>query len=99
MTNRKLAAMHARFGIDESHKCKDCNHLISYTANRRWYKCECYGNSSSEATDWRLKWIACGLFNQEYDGYPVKEILKHSPKYNNPESQVEGQMSIGDLYG
>lgn len=50
------------YGYDEKHRCKDCAHLCSYQANRKWYKCEKMGKSASSATDIRLKDFACKLY-------------------------------------
>ena len=97
MALKKIDLMHEIFGENPGHKCAECKNLISYTANRKWYKCLCYGDTSSEATDWRLKYTACGLFNMSYMGTPIIEIKKHMPKTDASEVyECEGQMSIED---
>lgn len=82
-TGWKIDAMHTQYGKRSGKLCKDCDYLCSYTANRRWYKCRMYGVSSSEATDWRLSYVACGLIDhpgQEIDPrYTVLERLKREP--------------------
>lgn len=92
---RKIDLMHELFGEIPDRKCKDCQHLCSYTANRKWYKCAVYGESSSEATDWRLKWTACGMIDVPLlTNYPiVKQVrfLNRKPKEND---QIEGQVSL-----
>ncbi len=90
---KKIGRMYELFGHCENNEaiCKNCKHLTSYTANRRWYKCECFGNSSSESTDWRIGWLACGLYNKPYDGKPVVEIRARKKK---KDLQVEGQMEM-----
>lgn len=91
---RKIDAMHSIFGIDPQHKCKDCEHLCSYTASRKWYKCEVYGTTRSDATDWRLSNTACGLYpNKEYKGRPVIETLKGNHAHKE-EGHIEGQMTL-----
>lgn len=85
--------MHKLFSVDEKHRCKECINLRLYTKSKRYYKCICYGISGSEATDWRQKWIACGLYNKEYDGVSVIEIKKYMPKQKK-NVQIEGQMSL-----
>lgn len=93
----KIDLMHKMFGEDPEHKCAECKNLSSYTASKKWYKCSCYGNTSSEATDWRLKYTACGLFNMSYKGTPIIEIKKHMPRVDTSETyECEGQMSIED---
>lgn len=100
MATRKIDLMHKLFGEISNRKCKDCQHLHCYTANRKWYKCEVYGESSSEATDWRLKWTACGMIDiAEYKGIQiVKQVrpLNWKPK---EDMQVEGQINLFDLKG
>lgn len=90
--NRKIDLMHDLFGIADG-ICRDCNHLCKYTANRTWYKCEIYGKTSSEASDWRLKWQACGL-----KGLPKPEsmrpVIEHSRKNVKEDIQIDGQMSL-----
>ena len=92
--------MHYMFGSGHpSNKCKTCEHLISHTEGRRWYKCECYGDTSSEATDWRLKHPSCALYNMPYKGVPAIEIKKHMKRGKQSvldNYECEGQMSMFD---
>lgn len=94
---KKIYMMYKLFGQakDKDARCIGCCHLTSYTAGRKWYKCECYGTSSSAATDWRCSWHACGLYNQQYGGKLIKEVKKHQSKEKH-EDQVEGQLSLFD---
>lgn len=92
MTIRKIDLMHDLFREVTNKTCKDCCHLVSYTASKTWYKCECYGISNSEGTDWRLKWTACGLINQDYDGNPVVKMVQK--KTTKKETVMEGQVSL-----
>ena len=100
VSTKKIDLMHEMFGEDPEHKCAECENLISHTANtanRIWYKCSCYGDTSSEATDWRLKYTACELFNMPYKGTPIIEIKKHMTRVDASETyECEGQMSIED---
>ena len=84
MVDRKIFAMHKRFGECGSCRCKDCSHLISGKYHDRTYhKCELYGLSHGESTDWRLSYVACGQFNAEIDldlWRPVIEVLKSLPR-------------------
>ena len=95
MSKDRIKLMHKLFGIDEKHICKTCKNLITAKMNRSYNKCICYGKSCSEATDWRQKWIACGLYNKDYDGVPVIEIKKHMPRPKK-DTQIEGQTSLFD---
>ena len=95
MTIRKIDFMHKLFGELPDRKCKDCPYLVSHTANRKYYKCEVYGNTSSDASDWRLKYTACGLIDKpEVSINPVINLLR---MYNKkPEEQTEAQVSLFD---
>lgn len=54
-----------RYGYQQDHRCKECQHLVKSVANRTHYKCEKMGITASEATDIRLKDYACCLFEPE----------------------------------
>lgn len=86
---RKIERMHELFGRDDEHKCKDCYHLQG--GQNQYRKCEIYGHSASEATDWALRWTACGLFNREYRGDVSIVRLQRTER---KEEQIEGQMSL-----
>lgn len=90
---KKIGRMYEYFGRAQSPDaiCKNCKNLKSYTANRKYYKCRCYGDTSSEATDWRLGWLACGLYNQNYDGKPVVEIRYRKSRKDEP---MKGQEEL-----
>ena len=99
MRTRKIDAMHKEYGKDEQHKCAQCCNLSSYIQSRTWYKCEAYGNSNSEATDWAKRNIACGLFGKlfnEKTQIPLIEKLKHEPKAIEQEP-IKGQIEIGGV--
>lgn len=92
---KKIDLMHELFGSGHpSDKCGTCMHLMRYTANRSYFKCECYGETSSDASDWRKKYPSCGLYNVPYDGIPIIEYKKHMPKQKDPEIQCEGQIKF-----
>ena len=102
-TVKKIDAMHMLFGTCADRKCADCDHLCSRIYDRRYYKCELYGDSASEATDWAKSWTACGLiddpngaeqFCAEWE--TVMRYLKHN-RQRQPEPQLEGQMCMEDF--
>ena len=96
---KSIEYMHYVFGSGHpSDKCGDCKNLVRHVASRTWYKCKVYGETSSEASDWRKKWNSCGMFNMTYNGIPVMEMKKHLPKARE-DYNIEGQMSIFDIYG
>ena len=90
----KIELMHQQFGKDEKHKCRDCSNLVYHRYNRAFYKCKIYGETSSQASDWRLKYVACGMFNKEYTGNPIISIRKHSIKEKEQEAQIDGQVTL-----
>ena len=91
MRERRIEAMYALFGKGTG-ICKDCKYFRGSVGSYK--KCRVYGISSSEATDWRMKWPACGLKDKEYTGdTPIIEVLKHSKRYLE-EQQCDGQMEM-----
>lgn len=55
-----MVKQHGSGPIDTT--CGQCGHLRD---EYRYFKCEVYGASASEATDWRKKWDACGAFKRK----------------------------------
>lgn len=96
MTARKIDAMHARFGMADG-MCKDCPHLISGRYHDRiLHKCEAYGLTHSEATDWRLRWVACGLKNLPLpDEKPVFEQIRGQRECVT--EQIKGQIGMEEI--
>lgn len=96
MGERKIEAMHKRFGSNNLFKCKDCEYLVKHTYDKTYYKCSLYGNSNSEATDWRVGYTACGLCNIELDlnnWIPIIVQLKHESR-KTPEAPIDGQIKM-----
>ena len=92
---RKIAAMHLRFGVLPEKRCEDCDHLIKgYYHTKYLRKCEVYGATHSEASDWRKKYIACGLYNQPWEYGEIIHSLKGTPKADAVEIPLEGQMDL-----
>lgn len=95
MGKLKIDLMHELFGKGyDGDTCKTCFHLHDEGyRGRSYYKCECYGITASEASDWRLKYPSCGLYNKPYIGRTVMEFKKHEG-HKREEVQVKGQMSF-----
>lgn len=95
MNERKIQAMHKRFGTCGVFRCKDCNHFKGGNYHgRSYYKCELYGMTRGEGTDWRLAWQACGAYNMPFDlsrWVPLVEQIKHEPKAQPP---IDGQVHL-----
>lgn len=96
MVVRKNELMYQLFGKADGF-CKDCEHYIGYRYhdyNRR--KCEVYGDTRSESSDWAGKWQACGLYpDKTYKGRNVIELVKGGKPKAEP-IEIEGQISFGD---
>lgn len=91
MTIRKIDLMHNQFGFSPGNKCKTCDNLICQIANRRWYKCTVYGVTDSAASDWRLSYDACGMYNCGYKGNPIIRLVRGTPITPDP---IVGQESL-----
>ena len=93
---RKIDLMHRTFGKDDAHKCRECSNILRDSYHGRTYiKCRVYGCTNSEASDWVLKWTACGMFGKEYTGNPIFRMVR--PEHNEPHEQIQGQITIDDL--
>ena len=65
MTLRKIDAMHKYYGFG-SGRCENCPHFRRKVYSRTYNKCLVYGDSNSEATDWRCSYQACGLIDKPF---------------------------------
>ena len=64
-TVQKVQMMHRKFGKDEEHICRDCQHRIVYEFGKSYAKCVVFGDNRSPNTDWGSWCMACGLFNKD----------------------------------
>ena len=88
----KITLMHKIYGYGKG-LCKDCRHLEKYGEGSKYCKCKLYGITSSVATDWAMRWIACGMKDRAADDRkPV-----YQPRAKRAEQQIEGQMDIFDF--
>jgi hypothetical protein len=90
---RKIEIMHRLYGVRNDHICGECSNFYEFRYNKKYFKCEVYGHSSSEATDWRKYYVACGHFNKPPTAAsrPVKEYAKREPA---PIEILPGQMRL-----
>lgn len=96
--SRKIDTMHMAYGKSESNQCRDCCNLIGFDyRGHRYYKCKLYGISHSEATDWRLKYSACGAYNIPANKLDVWDTLKRAVRERNPEPPLEGQIRVEEF--
>lgn len=98
--NKKIELMYELFGKKDGKRCGECSNLICGRYHDRILrKCEAYGLTHSEASDWVKRWEACGLFNAEYTGRQVIEIAKRRNYENKARDKrnmeiVDGQISM-----
>jgi len=93
---RKIQLMHDLYGTTPGRRCGECCSFVS----GRYYgrilrKCERYGLTHSEATDWAKSWEACGML-----GVPMPEgerpVIEWKGSRAVRESvPVDGQMGVG----
>jgi hypothetical protein len=55
---------HCGLGPDGA-KCATCVHLARIIYARTYYKCELRRNTHGPATDHRVRWPACGRYEEE----------------------------------
>lgn len=88
---KKIDLMHGMFGTSDG-VCAECTHFV-----KGWYhtrilrKCEIYGLTHSEATDWRQSYQACGLKNKNTIHQNVYRCVK---KQNEFPVVLEGQVEM-----
>ena len=94
MIAKKIEAMHIRFGTVDG-ICGDCPHFVEgLYHDKKLFKCKAYGLTHSEATDWRKRWVACGLKDLPLpDETPVFDRIKGQREYA-PMQQCEGQVRM-----
>jgi len=95
MKNPPIATMHSMFGKRDGSICRDCTNLLGYSYfGKKYYKCDIYGVSHSTATDWKLKWQACGHFDKPKDGV-LREVKDwRVTKKEAGSKPINGQIDI-----
>ena len=97
MNERKIDAMHILYGTGEGF-CDECKFFREgYYHDKKLFKCSIYGLTHSVATDWRKKYVACGLKNKLScdDDRPVIERLKCQRQ--RQAEPIDGQISMEDI--
>lgn len=89
---RKIEAMHDLFGVLSDKRCEDCSNLIQGDYHGiHLRKCIVYGATHSAATDWRKKYVACGMFDKEHTGRTIIDLLKSAPRRVDDMQPINGQ--------
>lgn len=93
---RKIDLMQRLFGLSPKPEnvCGNCSNLLKYEYQKRYYKCRCYGNTHSEASDWKLNQRGCGMYNMEYDGEEVMSLVR-----SNHGEAIQGQVALFEYMG
>ena len=92
MAIRKIDAMHRYYGYG-SGLCGDCNHFCEKLRDRKYFKCLVYGDTPSEASDWRKSYIACGLIGKPFPEGDIRIIKRIIPE-RKEEDQIPGQIEM-----
>lgn len=87
---RKIELMHRQFGVVAGKTCGECSNLTVHRYDKLYRKCKIYGETSSEASDWAMRWKACGMFNKEYTGGPIMRLVVRTAN-KQPEKPLDGQ--------
>lgn len=53
------------YGFKNGYFCKNCKYFVECTYNRKYFKCEKLGITSSSATDIRKSDVACNLYEED----------------------------------
>ena len=100
MALRKIDLMYRLFGKCDGHICGECSNLLEQKCYKKTYrKCNVYGVTDSEASDWAKRWIACGLFNKPWKDKPIMRLVRPTRK-DNEEMQntpLNGQFSMDGI--
>ena len=88
---KKIDLMHAMFGTTDG-ICAECEHFVKGLYHDSILrKCEVYGLTHSEATDWRQRYRACGLKNKDTIHQNVYRCVK---KQGDLPVVLEGQIEM-----
>jgi len=60
----RIKAMYNLYGRTND-KCGNCKYLLRIRYQNTYFKCSRTKMSASNATDWRVGWQSCGLFERK----------------------------------
>ena len=89
---RKIDAMYQYYGKSTG-RCENCPHFVKREWDRVYYKCTVYGVSSSEATDWRKSYTACGLIDKPFPDGETRAVTRIRPERED-NKPAEGQTTM-----
>jgi hypothetical protein len=91
-TLRKIDAMHKYYGFGAG-KCENCQHFRRKVFDRTYHKCLVYGDSNSEATDWRCGYAACGLIDKPFPEDEIR-IVERIEREKVDDGPLPGQIAM-----
>lgn len=92
MADRKIDAMHKHYGFGAG-RCENCPHFQKKVFSRTYHKCLVYGDSNSEATDWRCGYPACGLIDKPFPEGDTR-IVKLIIAQKKDDEPLPGQIAM-----
>ena len=92
----KIEAMHKEYGTAPGRRGDCCNFIRYQRGNTSCNKCAAYGDTHSEATDWRGPYLACGLYNMPFEDLvphrrPLVEVRARRQK---DDEMISGQIEL-----
>ena len=95
MAVNKIDLMHRIYGRRAEENCDSCSHMARYRYHDKYYyKCEIYGVTNSEASDWRCKYVACGLYNAETTVHDVIRFVTPERRKEILNEPLHGQIGF-----
>lgn len=96
---RKIELMHHTFGVGpEGCRCGECSNFVRHFYHTRFYqKCKVYGETNSEASDWAQKYKACGMYNKEWTGNPIINLVRKGATGKAEAPPPAGQTSFFEM--
>lgn len=89
---KNIGRMYVRHGHGpENAICGSCRHLERHVYGTTFFKCVKARVSRSAATDWRVRWKACGLFE------PVESPTPRLRKRGKPHAEVTVTVTAPDV--
>jgi hypothetical protein len=58
----RIRVMYKMFKKTEGRQCQQCEFFVRIQMGGTYFKCSKSRMSHGPATDWRARWVACGLF-------------------------------------
>lgn len=92
---RKIEAMHEIYGYGMG-MCDSCQHLLEKKPGT--VKCRVYGEESTENTDWKRNYVACGLIGKPFPEQDRRIVLLVGTERYDDSQQIAGQITM-DLPG